>query len=223
MTIWKLLQSTPVGFSVTVPLPQQKSAFSISAYRVLSSKRTLLWGTFSQLWLSSPSLLCLWGRSWECHCDGTFLRDWDSRKSQTSIIYVQMLGNLSNCSEKQSVIRNMSGSNPSCVSPGWLRLFSLKCLCWRALNGKGAEPKLSLLHHCSANTVCADQAQLISLYGSESVCCGTAVVAGGQSYPAAAWGSLSSGLQGVAGWMYFHTDMYFLWLYTYTGVGFLVA
>lgn len=134
-----------------------------------------------------------------------------------------MLGNLSNCSEKQSVIRNMSGASPSCVRPAWLRLVSLKCPCWRALNGKGAEPKLSLLHQCSANTVCADQAQLISLSGSESVCCGTAVVAGGQSHPAASRGSLSSGLQGVAGWMYFHTDMYFLGLYTCTGVSLLVA
>lgn len=52
---------------------------------------------------------------------------------------------------------------------------------------EGAGPKrVSLLCCCSANTICADQAQLISLYGSESVCSGTAVLAGGQSHPAAA-------------------------------------
>lgn len=44
----------------------------------------------------------------DCHCDGTFLRAWGSRKSQTSIIYVQVLGNLFNDSENQSVIRNSS-------------------------------------------------------------------------------------------------------------------
>lgn len=34
---------------------------------------------------------------------------------------------------------------------------------------EGAGPKhVSLLYCCSANTICTDQAQLISLYGSES-------------------------------------------------------
>lgn len=84
------------------------------------------------------------GHFWETETPG---------KVKQAFIYVQALGNISNYSENQSVIRNMSPAGPSCAGPGWLGgLLSLRCPHWRlCLGGAGVVPLLHQPRLCPSN------------------------------------------------------------------------
>lgn len=164
MTIWKLLQSAPVGFSVTVPLTQQKSAFSISVYRVLSNKRTMLWGIISELWVTAPSFPSLWGRSvvavgGERHCDDTERQT--PGKVKQAFVYVQVLANLSECSENQSVISNISPASPSCVPQAGCE----GCSVWNAhAGGSGAKAGVTAPALLCKHNLCRSGPAYLSLW-----------------------------------------------------------
>lgn len=131
---------------------------------------------------------------------------WDSGKSQASICLCTSTSESLQLQWKPSVIKNMSQARLSCAGQaGWgVAQFEMPTL--EALSGGSSvtAPPAPFVHIKPS----------LSLFTGQSGCCGTAVLAGAPSHPAAAW---------PLGTCRLTVDLYFLCLYTDTEVGLPVA